>query len=961
MFSRIEKKAVETKNADTFFAIPLKETSRKFEYFMLLLAVCAIAFVSVTALYALRQKSLVWNFDGLYLYYTFFISEGEWLRDIASSIFSGDPVFPMYSYDIGLGADLLITASSNFNDPLNLVSAFCPPAIVEYVYAFLIFVRFYLAAASFSLYCFSRGRGKIASMMGAICYVLSGFVIFWGVTRHPNFINLAFYLPLVLMGADKIFAKKNPLLFILSLGGIFLFSLYFGYMVCVSLLLYCLITYFCYPRHRSIRDFFALVLKFAICILCAFAIVGFSSVPMLLSLTSMGRVGVERALTMFQSYDCYVSLASNLIGNFRNLGVTMLGSVPVLGILAFIAGRSHLGRETKRAWGAALILCVAGISLAYVGSVMNGFGYSTDRWQVVFCFVASYITALIIPKLPIFSRRQYLIFYALTAVIILWASYYTFKSPTRTAFIALATFVLALAIISTWVIGKRLTLRKGLQHGSKLRVFSANGLSVALTIAMIGSSALCINSYLGKGGFNYISEFMPIGTVLETRNPIEAEALDALDETGYRIDRTSFCTGFNASLSNGYKGIDFFSSFYNQNVDDFRKDLAIADNSRSHMFNGVQERLALNALLGAKFFITTEEEQNLVPPGYRKIADLGNGLMLYETANVLPLTFVYDTAIPQSVYDELSPVEKQEALTKSVVLGAVPSGTNSPELATFTEPIDLTSSDGAIVGQGQVLVTQPNSTVKFTVDSSNNVENYICFIGLQYKPMSPSKALKVAEKDDWGTAVNSIRESTSFRSAKSADISIANDLKEYSFEVATNASPSYSGKTDWAVNMGYSAEPIHEYTITFSRVGLYSFSELYAAYQPLDAITNNIEALKGDDSASISLDTNAFDIHIEDDAEESAGDIRYVFTSIPFSSGWSATLDGAPVEILKANAGFMAIAVDEGAHDIRFSYVTPGLLPGCVLSLAALLLLVGYHLISRWKANLSPQVPKALH
>ena len=71
---------------------------------------------------------------------------------------------------------------------------------------------------------------------------------------------------------------------------------------------------------------------------------------------------------------------------------------------------------------------------------------------------------------------------------------------------------------------------------------------------------------------------------------------------------------------------------------------------------------------------------------------------------------------------------------------------------------------------------------------------------------------------------------------------------------------------------------------------------------------------------------------------------RYVFVSVPYSGGWSATMDGEPVEILKANVGFMAVEVDGEGHELRFSYVTPGLDLGLASTGATVVLLGTFEL-----------------
>ncbi len=65
-----------------------------------------------------------------------------------------------------------------------------------------------------------------------------------------------------------------------------------------------------------------------------------------------------------------------------------------------------------------------------------------------------------------------------------------------------------------------------------------------------------------------------------------------------------------------------------------------------------------------------------------------------------------------------------------------------------------------------------------------------------------------------------------------------------------------------------------------------------------------------------------------------------VFFSIPYDAGWSATVDGKPVDVEKVNVGFMAVPVsgDGQEHTIEFTYETPGLEIGMIVSGCALLL-----------------------
>ncbi len=86
-----------------------------------------------------------------------------------------------------------------------------------------------------------------------------------------------------------------------------------------------------------------------------------------------------------------------------------------------------------------------------------------------------------------------------------------------------------------------------------------------------------------------------------------------------------------------------------------------------------------------------------------------------------------------------------------------------------------------------------------------------------------------------------------------------------------------------------------------------------------------------------------------------------VFFSIPYSDGWSATVNGVPCEIEKVNKGFMAVLVPAGESEIRFNYTTPGLKTGLLVTFVSAILLILYtaiFLISKSKCTVENDYPE---
>ena len=70
---------------------------------------------------------------------------------------------------------------------------------------------------------------------------------------------------------------------------------------------------------------------------------------------------------------------------------------------------------------------------------------------------------------------------------------------------------------------------------------------------------------------------------------------------------------------------------------------------------------------------------------------------------------------------------------------------------------------------------------------------------------------------------------------------------------------------------------------------------------------------------------------------------------MPYEDGWTATVNGKPVEVEKVNYGFMAVLCEAGDNVIHFDYETPGLHYGFRLTFCGLLVLIVYLIWAKWK------------
>ncbi len=86
-----------------------------------------------------------------------------------------------------------------------------------------------------------------------------------------------------------------------------------------------------------------------------------------------------------------------------------------------------------------------------------------------------------------------------------------------------------------------------------------------------------------------------------------------------------------------------------------------------------------------------------------------------------------------------------------------------------------------------------------------------------------------------------------------------------------------------------------------------------------------LEQFKSDAEARITAGISSFNINNSGfTAKTNYETDELVVFSVPYDSGWSAAVNGQPVEIEKVNGGFVSVYVNAGEADIVFTYTTPG-------------------------------------
>lgn len=886
------------------------------QYELLLVGACIVGCLICAAPLFLSGRSIVRIIDSIEQYVNGLILVGRVLRKMVHGLTSGNGlVLDNFLFSLGFGVD---TSGICFlSDPLTWISALVPVRFVPFLYQVLQFVRATLVAVTFSLYCLYLKRDRRATFVAALCYSLSGFSIYYGFFNPPFFFDPCYMFPLVALGIERFFREGKPSAFIIATAISFVLSAYFGYMITLGVILYCLVRYFFCSRERSFADFFLLMVSFLAMGLLALALSSVVSLPYIESVAALDRIGVEVAVPPVYSAEYYLRLLSaSLVGN----SISYIGALPLVCVVAFLMFRGRYVRDERRAWIVAFSIAAFCMLIPFCGHVFNGFSYVSDRWLFLYDFVIANIVCIALPILWELSKEDKVRLFLFLIPFAIWA---VFPLLLQDNYLPV-------------IIGGSTLLLGSFPFVALPKKWASHRYLVAVVVVLFCAGIASITAFAPKPyGANRTTKYLSFEALpgfFTTDNPYQVvESLDEeeLEKWRYSLASNPAIQYYNESLNLERNGLNCYVSFYSQPVCDYRSELGIADNSSSNFYCGSDCRLALDAFAGARYLVVGKDEDWRVPATYEDTGLSTNGMRLFKTDHALPLGFLCDRAISREDYEPLSMVEKQEALLQGCVLADDMLGKSGLErmspkemnLCSTEIPFVTTSEKGITFEDNKIVVRNPKAALTFQFEGSGDAETYVCFTNLQ--------RVHTPKRIAWHSDLRRLVKSMDPFDEPEFNVRVTTSLGTSKMRAFTKYRDLYSGKVDWTLNCGYSKEGLHEMRVTFDRAGTYTFDDMTVVCQPIAPVVSELDALREHPLKDIKRGNGKVTAHATTNKDHTVA----LFTQA-YSSGWSAKVDGKPADVLKGDTGFIAVPIEGvGEHDIELTYVTPGFLPGLVVSL----------------------------
>lgn len=900
----MKKITSKTKNADFYLV-----------YTLTFLALSLFLFLQ----FYLNGKSLVWKHDGVPQHLNSLSYYGEYLRGILYSLFVEHKCkIPMWDMHIGYGSDILTTLHYYvIGDPLTLLSVLVKPEHTEKLYEFLIFLRIYLAGITFSRYAFYHKNSKQAVFMGTMIYIFAGWTIYASM-KHPYFSNPMIYLPLILMGIDKIYRKEKPYIFIWSVALAGFSNFYFFYMLGIFMVLYAVFRFFEQFQDRSLKNISKWLGIFAVYSVIAVLIAAVVLLPVILPVFGTDRFKAENYVPLFYDRIYYEKYLGCLIGeNMIQWGVAGYSAVSLAGVFVLFSRR-----KKYRTLKAGFVMLNLFLLLPFAGHVLNGFSYVSNRWIWAYGMLIAYIFVKIYPDLFTLTlkekRRMFVISLVYCGLALFWNASRTQRNLMAVLILSISVFVI-LTYGTVFVKKKNLTIMLS-----------------GLLIAGIGFNIYYQYS-LEK---DYLSEFAEQG---EAMSKLEAgtdlAVLDAGDDSLYRYDQMDALSCENSSMHMGTNGTSYYFSVASESIGRFFDEMYLNTPWEQH-YENLDSRTILDRLAAVKYFVVDKNENRYLPYGFTEVKGESKKekkeYKAYQNNIELPLGYTYDSYIPRSEYEKMSVTEKQQALLQGVVM----EDSFLPE----TEPVyndkelsyRMIAGKGVKVKDGKITVTKENAILKLVFHGLSDSETYLVTENLNYDGLSPRELIsdKKWEKMTPYEQNQVLYENNNWRywkESQKASIKVSGNFPAKTIRIFTDKYNAYSGKHNFLCNTGYDKNNRTSIMLTFENTGVYTFDSIKVISQPVKELDTQTEKLKQETLEDVKLVTNGLEGKI------SVSELKVLLIALPYSKGFKAYVDGKETELKEADTMYMALELEPGEHEIRLTYCTPYLPAGFSLTCIGIL------------------------
>ncbi|AQW20724.1 hypothetical protein PL11_001730 [Lentilactobacillus curieae] len=801
-----------------------------------------------------------------------------------------------YSFGKALGGDMLGTWSYYLMSPLNFLILLFPISKLPSVIGIITILKYGLAGlTSGFLFLKMYKRPGLVAVSFATIYSLIG----WMVANQLNtiWVDGAILLPVIFWGLLKIMHGKSPIIYVLSLALMLMINYYIGWMIAIFVSAYIVIMSL--AKAYESQSYLKTIGKWLVSSLVSGALAAWVLIPTYFALKSSKNNLAHSTVKWRFEFNPVNMIAKFVDGSFS---FNQLASgtanlfVGALVIILFIYSFANSKTELRLKIANAVLSILFFLSLSFLPLDLLWHGLAAPVWYPFrFSFIVSFFMIVValqalhqigqtgLEKRPLFIATGIIALGLLYIAIFL--KKFTFLSVWK---VIIAVAFVALSVGLLFLFASKSEQRR--------RLFPI-GLLVIVVLEMGSNLALSLNqlTYLRKDDYTEFSKIMS-----QANGVVKAK-----DSGFYRTEKT-FSRTRNDALNSNYNGGSAFSStletdttkFYNNTGNPSGVYYAVYANGTTFT----------DSLLGMKYMYSSREDgrksarrkiQEFLTPltsrpdidNYKKM-DGTPYVNIHKNPDALPLGFMSRNQYMFPINNSGSTIDYQNQIATQLdsKIGRIVQPINYSNIS-YDNAEPIPNLEGGVLKK---INPTESASVTLTIRMKKH-HSYYMTLG----PRMTDVLLSYKVNGKMLTQYRTSQEETQLNIA-----SAGNKDRLVKLQISPN----------------YGRAPIQEvslFSVDNNKVHKLANELKKSSYNVTKHTSNKLEG-------TINSTVNG----------------GMMTTTIPYSKGWTAKVDGEKVGIKKWADMFISIPVNAGQHTVTFTYTPVGFKLGIIIYIISVVVLI---------------------
>lgn len=782
----------------------------------------------------------------------------------------------------------------------------------------LILIKFGLSSLTFSIFLSYKYKKKNVYMIsGSVAYACCSYCMAY--ISQIMWFDSIIYLPLVLLGLERLLNDKKPIFYSLMLGLTIFSSFYIGFSICIFLVLYFIITSIVTDDTFKWKIFFKKFVRFAVYSILAGGLSAFIILPIYGTISQT----IASDITGPSKLEFYHSFADYIYALFPNTKLSYEYYVPniftgdfIFLFIPLFFFNNGISTKKKYTYGLLLSLLYFSMNMNYLDYIWHGFHFPNQlpgRWTFIFSLVCIIMFIECLYKLDALTVNDLIKSFIVSVFFIYFARYTSNETYTSEQAKDMITTILTYMefLILYYFFKRRVCKGANYDISSLYNISNIDKKdiqqikSIFKTIVNIRLVPLVLVLCLSFSIIGNIKENLV--TVMETDTRVSkvetyvssdyiseyAKKFENKDDDFYRMELNSPFT-FDAPQLYDFKGITYYSSTMNGNIYKMFDKLGcrVYAQNVSTVYNS--SSAILNSFLSVKYIINRAD--NWKYAGLSEVSKEEKATIL-QNDYYLPLAFHVSDDMADLNLNESKPLLNQNKLV-NIAMG---------EDVNVYEKI---SSDAPIVENGYV------------DDDDYSWNNYYYHINDASQPIKFKYSYTCTQD-------GAIYIQNNFRKGN-ADIITPYGTIPFDIGAERFKCLGYFNTGD-TITIDISVEGI-SYGLCGLEFYYFNTNKMDYIYQKLSSNALNIESFKNTKIVG--------NINMSEDG--------LVYTSIPNDNGWTVLCDGEKVDVISIANALVGFYIPEGEHEIIFKYNVPYLSLGLFISVVCLILIFTIPLILKY-------------